>query len=47
MDVVAVLTKVVQDQQTRLDAQAEQLKAQAQLLEQQQALLDKLLEKLK
>ena len=45
MDVVAVLTKVVQDQQTRLDAQAEQIKQQAQLLERTQAMLEKLAEK--
>jgi hypothetical protein len=45
MDVVAVLTKVVQDQQARLDAQAEQLKQQAQLLERTQAMLEKLAEK--
>ncbi len=46
MDVVAVLTKVVQDQQTRLDAQAEQLKQQAILLEKQSELLERLSEKL-
>ncbi len=40
MDVVAVLTKVVQDQQSRLDAQAEQLK-------QQQALLEEMAEKVR
>ncbi len=45
MDVVAVLTKVVQDQQTQLEAQATQLKEQAQLLERTQALLEKLSEK--
>lgn len=47
MDVVAVLTKVVQDQQTRLDAQAEQIKQQSQLLEKTQAMLEKLAEKVK
>jgi hypothetical protein len=47
MDVVAVLTKVVQDQQTRLDAQAEQIKQQAQLLEHTQAMLARLAEKVK
>ena len=47
MDVVAVLTKVVQDQQTRLDAQAEQIKQQAQQLERTQAMLEKLAEKVK
>lgn len=47
MDVVAVLTKVVQDQQTRLDTQAEQIKQQAELLEQTQAMLAKLAEKVK
>lgn len=42
MDMVAVLTKVVQDQQSRLDSQAEQLDKQASLLNQQQILLEKL-----
>lgn len=45
MDVVAVLTKVVQDQQKRLDEQAEQIKRQAALLERTQAVLNKLVEK--
>lgn len=47
MDIVGVLTKVVQDQQSRLDAQEEQLKKQNELLKQQQELLVKLAEKLK
>ncbi len=33
MDIVGVLTKVVQDQQARLDAQEKQLKQQAELLQ--------------
>ena len=45
MDVVAVLTKVVQEQQTQLDTQAKQLKAQSELLERQQKQLEKLLTK--
>lgn len=47
MDIVGVLTKVVQDQQSRLDAQEQQMKAQAELLKKQQALLEKLSERLK
>ena len=47
MDVVAVLTKVVQDQQTQLDAQAEQIKQQAKMLEQTQAMLKQLSEQVK
>ena len=47
MDIVGVLTKVVQDQQSRLDAQEQQMKAQAELLQKQQALLEKLSERLK
>lgn len=39
MDVVAVLTKVVQDQQAQLDVQAKQIKQQAELIEKTQALL--------
>ena len=46
MDIVGVLTKVVQDQQSRLDAQEQQMKAQAELLQKQQALLEKLSERL-
>lgn len=42
MDIVGVLTKVVQDQQSRLDAQEEQLKKQSEMLMKQQELLEKL-----
>jgi hypothetical protein len=45
MDVVAVLAKVVQEQQRRLDAQAEQLAQQAQMLERTQIVLEKLVER--
>lgn len=47
MDIVGVLTKVVQDQQSRLDAQDQQLKKQDELLKQQQQMLEKLAERLK
>lgn len=47
MDIVGVLTKVVQDQQSRLDAQEQQLKQQNELLKQQQQMLEKLAERLK
>lgn len=47
MDIVGVLTKVVQDQQSRLNAQEQQLKEQAELLKQQQQMLEKLSERLK
>ncbi len=43
MDVVAVLTKVVKDQQSQLDAQAEQLRKQAEILESQQQQLEQLI----
>lgn len=46
MDLVAVLTKVVQDQQSRLDAQSEQLKQQSMLLEQQRVALERLADRL-
>ncbi len=44
MDIVGVLTKVVQDQQARLDAQEDQLKKQNELLKQQQQMLEVLAE---
>ncbi len=47
MDIVGVLTKVVQDQQARLDAQEDQLKKQNELLKQQQQMLEDLAGKLK
>ncbi len=47
MDIVGVLTKVVQDQQARLDAQEDQLKKQNELLKQQQQILEDLAGKLK
>lgn len=47
MDFVAVLTKVVQDQQKRLDEQDRQLEEQAKLLQKQNELLEKLAERLK
>ncbi len=47
MDIVGVLTKVVQDQQARLDAQEDQLKKQNELLKQQQQMLEVLAGKLK
>ncbi len=47
MDFVAVLTKVVQDQQKRLDEQDRQIEEQARLLQKQNELLEKLAERLK
>ena len=47
MDIVGVLTKVVQDQQSRLDAQEQQLKTQNELLAKQQKMLEELAERLK
>ncbi len=47
MDIVGVLTKVVQDQQSRLDAQEQQLKQQSELLQKQQEMLERLAERLK
>ncbi len=41
MDIVGVLTKVVQDQQSRLDAQEQQLKQQSELLQKQQEMLER------
>lgn len=47
MDFVAVLTKVVQDQQSRIEVQEEKLNRQAEMLEQQQVLLKRLLKQVK
>ncbi len=46
MDFVAVLTKVVQDQEQRIEHQDEQLKQQANLIQQQSKLLERLSKKL-